>query len=150
MTPGPTEISERVRNAMARPITNPDLAPAFFNFYDETCDKLKKIINTREDVLILSGEGILGLEAAMASLVEPGDRVLCLANGVFGERFSDFAALYGGQVVFFKKEYDEFITADDVREFLLKNGEFKIATIVHCETPAELVNPSESWKQTAL
>lgn len=45
---------------MVRPITNSDLDPAFFYFYDETCDKLKKIINTREDVLILSGEGILG------------------------------------------------------------------------------------------
>ncbi len=141
MTPGPTEISERVRNAMARPITNPDLDPAFFDFYDETCDKLKKIINTREDVLILSGEGILGLEAAMASLVEPGDRVLCLANGVFGEGFNDFATLYGGQVVFLKKEYDEPITAGDVRKFLSKNGGFKVATVVHCETPAGLINP---------
>ncbi|MCF6097435.1 alanine--glyoxylate aminotransferase family protein [Thermovorax subterraneus] len=142
MTPGPTEISERVRNAMARPITNPDLDSAFFDFYSETCDKLKKIINTKEDVLILSGEGILGLEAAMASLVEPGDEVLCLANGVFGEGFKDFATLYGGQVTIFEKEYDEPITPEDVKKFLSKHGgRFKIATLVHCETPAGLINP---------
>lgn len=68
ITPGPTEVNERVRMAMARPITNPDLDPDFFDFYDKTCDKLKKILKTKNDVLILSGEGILGLDAAMASL----------------------------------------------------------------------------------
>lgn len=142
MTPGPTEISERVRKAMASPITNPDLDPSFFDFYAETCDKLKIIINTKEDVLILSGEGILGLEAAMASLVEPGDQVLCLANGVFGEGFKDFAELYGGQVTLLQKNYDEPITSEDVKDFLAKHGSrFKIATVVHCETPAGLINP---------
>lgn len=142
MTPGPTEISERVRKAMARPITNPDLDPSFFEFYVETCGKLKKIINTNEDVLILSGEGILGLEAAMASLVEPGDDVLCLSNGVFGEGFKDFAELYGGRVTLLEKNYDEPITAEDVEKFLSQHGNrFKIATVVHCETPAGLINP---------
>ncbi|HHW03064.1 MAG TPA: alanine--glyoxylate aminotransferase family protein [Thermoanaerobacterales bacterium] len=143
MTPGPTEVSERVRMAMAKPITNPDLDPGFFDFYDETCDKLKKILITRNDVLILNGEGILGLESAIASLIEPGDKVLCLANGVFGEGFGEFAELYGAEVVYLRKEYDDAFTVDDVKKFLAKNNGFKLATVVHCETPAGMINPIE-------
>ena len=74
MTPGPTEIHEDVRNSMAQDITNPDLDYNFFEYYRETCNKLKELLNTKEDVLILNGEGILGLEAACASLIESGDR----------------------------------------------------------------------------
>lgn len=143
MTPGPTEVNERVRRAMAKPITNPDLDPDFFDFYDKACEKLKKILKTQNDVLILSGEGILGLDAAMASLIEPGDRVLCLANGVFGEGFGEFAELYGAEVVYLRKEYDDAFTVDDVKKFLAKNNGFKLATVVHCETPAGLINPIE-------
>lgn len=100
MTPGPTQVHEDVRKAMAENITNPDLDVNFFEYYRETCDKIKKLLNTKEDVLILSGEGILGLEAACASLIEPGDRVLCIENGIFGRGFGDFVKIYGGEVVY--------------------------------------------------
>lgn len=100
MTPGPTQVHEDVRKAMAENITNPDLDVNFFEYYRETCDKIKKLLNTKEDVLILNGEGILGLEAACASLIEPGDRVLCIENGIFGRGFGDFVKIYGGEVVY--------------------------------------------------
>lgn len=100
MPPGPTQVHEDVRKAMAENITNPDLDVNFFEYYRETCDKIKKLLNTKEDVLILSGEGILGLEAACASLIEPGDRVLCIENGIFGRGFGDFVKIYGGEVVY--------------------------------------------------
>ena len=86
MSPGPTEIHEQVRMAMAKDITNPDLDPSFFEFYKITVNKLKELLNTEEDVVILNGEGILGLETACASLIEAGDRVLCIDNGIFGRK----------------------------------------------------------------
>src|SRR5699024_3649552 len=105
MTPGLTQVHENVRQAMAEDITNLDLDQDFIEYYKETCDKLKKIFKTENDVLILNGEGILGLEAACASFIEPGDRILCIDNGIFGKGFKDFAEIYGADVVSYKEDY---------------------------------------------
>lgn len=141
MTPGPTYVTERVRKAMAMPILNPDMEEAFFEKYRSTQMLLQKIYKTEEEVLILNGEGILGLEAACASLIEPGDQVLCIDNGIFGHGFIDFVKLYGGEVTVFESPYDEAVDVDLLREFLKENHDFKLATLVHCETPAGITNP---------
>lgn len=143
LTPGPTEISEHVRAAMARPITNPDLDPEFFAFYDRLCGKIGTLLHTKNQVLVLSGEGILGLEAAVASLVEPGDEVLVLDNGVFGHGFADFVTMYGGTPVFLTKDYRQSFAAEDLEQALAKHPAIKIATMVHCDTPSAMLNPLE-------
>ncbi|MDD2221576.1 MAG: alanine--glyoxylate aminotransferase family protein, partial [Clostridia bacterium] len=76
MTPGPTQVRENVRLARSRVTTNPDLDLAFYDFYKDTCELLSKLLFTQNRSYILSGEGILGLEAACASLTEPNSRVL--------------------------------------------------------------------------
>lgn len=141
MTPGPTQVHEDVRMAMARNITNPDLDLNFFEYYKEVCEKLKRLLKTEEDVLILGGEGILGLEAACASLIEPGDRLLCIDNGIFGKGFGDFAKIYGAEVVYFKGDYRKSIDVEELEKFLEKDSNFKFATMVHCETPSGITNP---------
>lgn len=143
MTPGPTQVNERVRAAIAKQATNPDLDENFFEFYKSTCEKLKMIYNTKEDVLILGGEGILGLEAACASLIEPGDKVLCIENGIFGKGFGDFAEIYGAEVVYFTGDYRRAIDIDSLEVFLKDNHDFKLATFVHCETPSGITNSAE-------
>lgn len=143
MTPGPTQVNERVRAAMAKEATNPDLDENFFEFYKNSCNKLKKIYNTENDVLILGGEAILGLEAACASLIEPGDRVLCIENGIFGKGFGDFAEIYGAEVVYFTGDYRKAIEIDKLEDFLKDDYDFKIATFVHCETPSGITNSAE-------
>lgn len=141
MTPGPTYISEEVRNALSQPITNPDLDPSFFEFYKATCVMFQKLMKTQNEVLILAGEGILGLEAACASTIEPGDRVLCIENGIFGKGFGDFAKMYGAEVVYLSTNYEREISVDELKEFLQKDSNFKVATMVHCETPSGITNP---------
>ena len=83
MTPGPVQVRENVRNARSIKTTNPDVDTSFVEEYKETCDKIAKILHTSGNVYILSGEGILGLECACASLTEKGDRVLVIDNGIF-------------------------------------------------------------------
>ncbi len=141
MAPGPTELSEEVRAAMGRQLVNPDLDPTYVNFYQALCHKVQQLLHTSEDCLILSGEGILGLEAACASLIEPGTEVLCLANGVFGEGFVDFVRAYGGTPVILNKDYKVGITSDEVEEALKSHPNIKVATLVHCDTPSGLLNP---------
>lgn len=143
MTPGPTYVHEEVRRALSREITNPDLDLNFYDFYKETCDCLKKILKTNHDILILDGEGILGLEAACASLIENNDKVLCIDNGIFGNSFADFAKIYGGDVTYYKSDYRKAVSIEDLEKFLVEHHDFKVATLVHCETPSGVTNPVE-------
>ena len=143
MTPGPTEVSEEVRRAMSRKITNPDLDPEFFDFYLDVSSKLQQVLKTKNDVIIMSGEGILGLESACASLIEPGDRVLVLDNGIFGRGFADFADLYGADVTRWEFPYKQEIDIDKLEAKLAEENDFKFATFVHCETPTGVINNAE-------
>jgi aspartate aminotransferase-like enzyme len=139
-TPGPTEVRENVRIARAIETTNPDIDRNFYDFYKETCEIIGEIIGTKQDVYILSGEGILGLEAACASLTEPNDRVLILDNGIFGEGFGDFVKIYGGIPVYYSVDRTKEIEIEKLSEFLKKDHNFKYATVVHCDTPSGVLN----------
>lgn len=138
--PGPTETRENVRLARAEKTTNPDIDIDFVEFYKKTCEKFGNIIGTKNDVYILSGEGILGLEAACASLTEKGDRVLVIDNGIYGEGFKDFVTMYGGEYVLFSSEYTKSIDIDELKAFLDEDSNFKYATVVHCDTPTGVLN----------
>ncbi|QDY21367.1 aminotransferase [Clostridium botulinum] len=140
MTPGPTMVRENVRMARAMETTNPDLDLQFYDYYKETCEKICEFLKTRNEVRILSGEGILGLEAACASLTEKGDRILVIDNGIFGEGFADFVEIYGGEAVFFKGDRKRDIDIEKLKEFLEKDSDFKYATVVHCDTPSGVIN----------
>ncbi|MDP4179141.1 MAG: alanine--glyoxylate aminotransferase family protein [Bacillota bacterium] len=140
MTPGPTQVRENVRMARALETTNPDLDLQFYDFYKETCEKIGEFLKTKNEVRILSGEGILGLEAACASLTEKGDRVLVIDNGIFGEGFADFVNIYGGEAVFFKGDRKKKIDEAELKQFLDKDRDFKYATVVHCDTPSGVLN----------
>jgi aspartate aminotransferase-like enzyme len=140
MTPGPTEVRENVRLARSLECTNPDLDLQFYDFYKETCECIGKFLKTKNAVRILSGEGILGLEAACASLTEPGDRVLVISNGIFGEGFADFIKMYGGEPIFFKGDRNRAIDTEELGRFLENDSNFKYATVVHCDTPSGVLN----------
>jgi aspartate aminotransferase-like enzyme len=140
MSPGPTEVRENVRLARAVKVTNPDIDEQFFEFYKETCDRIGEFLSTKEEVRVLCGEGILGLEAACASLTEPGDRVLVIDNGIFGEGFGDFVKIYGGEPIYFKGDRKNSIDVDALSNFLDKDSNFKYATVVHVDTPSGVFN----------
>ena len=140
-TPGTTNLRENVRRARALKTTNPDVDVDFVEFYKETCDRFGEIINTKNNCYILSGEGILGLEAACASLTEKGDKVLVLDNGLYGRWFDGFVTMYGGEVTYFSGDYTKEIDVEALSKFLEKNNDFKYATVVHCDTPTGVLNP---------
>lgn len=140
MTPGPTQVRENVRMARSIETTNPDLDLEFYDYYKETCELISELMHTKNTSYILSGEGILGLEAACASLTEPGDRVLVFDNGVFGKGFADFVNLYGGEPILYTSDYHEALKADEIAAFLEHDHNFKYATLVHCDTPSGMLN----------
>ncbi|USZ68611.1 alanine--glyoxylate aminotransferase family protein [Halorussus salilacus] len=142
MTPGPTALAPEVREAMSRPLVNPDVEAEFAEFYRSLCDDLAAVYGTDDDVRILAGEGILGLEAAVASLVDPGDEVLCLANGIYGEGFADFVETHGGDPTVHRADFDAGFDPEAVKA-AVESGDFAAATLVHCETPTGLLNDFE-------
>lgn len=140
MTPGPVQVRENVRIARSIKTTNSDLDPRFYEEYKETCDEIAKMLHTTGTVYILSGEGILGLEAACASLTEKGDRVLVIDNGLYGNGFADFVTMYGGEAVLYQKPYDQTLDVEELRQYLLGDHNFKYATVVHNDTPSGMTN----------
>lgn len=140
MTPGPTQVKENVRMARSFPCTNPDLDETFVDFYKETCELISRLLHTGNETLILGGEGILGLEAACASLTEPGDPVLVLDNGVYGRGFADFVSMYGGKPVLYSVDEKNPIDPVALEEYLKEHHDYKYATLVHCDTPSGMLN----------
>ena len=143
-TPGPTAVPPAVREAMAEEQPNPDLESEFAERYESLCEGLAEVYDTDHDVVVPGGEGILGLEAAIASLVEPGDRVLCLSNGIYGDGFADFVESYDGDPELVSAPYDQGFDLEAVERALEEAADagepFELATMVHCETPTGTLN----------
>lgn len=140
MTPGPTMVAPSVLQARSREFGNPDVDIDFCEEYHTVCTELAELLGTKNEVYILGGEGILVLEAACASLTEPGDRVLVIDNGVFGRGFADFVTIYGGVPVLYTVDYHRPVEPETLRAYLEKDHDFKYATVVHCDTPSGVLN----------
>lgn len=138
--PGPSNIRENVKIARSLNVANPDIDTSFADYYKEVSDKFGKLIGTQNEIYLLSGEGILGLECAVASLTETGDRVLVIDNGIFGKGFGDFVSIYEGKPVYFSSEYKKEVDLNDLELFLKKDSNFKYATVIHCDTPTGVIN----------
>ena len=144
MTAGPTQVRENVRMARSTITMSPDEDVSFCEYYKQLCDKLARFFYTKNTFYILSGEGILGLEAACASLTEAEDKVLVLDNGIFGKGFADFVNIYGGKPVLYTVDDKQPIDVQALDEYLKENHDFKYATLVHCDTPSGMLNDVES------
>jgi pyridoxamine---pyruvate transaminase len=140
LSAGPVEITDRTMREQARPVLY-HYDPAFIDFFAHTTELLKRVFKTEYDVIILQGEAILGLEAAAACLISPGDKTLNLVSGVFGKWFEDFIVKYGGVPVELRVPYDEAVDPQDVRAALRRDPDIKFLSVVHSETPSGTVNP---------
>jgi pyridoxamine--pyruvate transaminase len=90
---------------------------------------------------MLQGEAVLALEAAAASLVAPGDRVLNLVSGSYGAWYAGYIRRAGGEVVELRVPYNEAIDPEDVRRALRDDPRIRYLAVVHVETPSGTVNP---------
>lgn len=137
---GPTSIDAKVMKMMGESRTNPDLDPEYTRIHREIENKFSRFLHTQATTFFMLGEGIMGLEAAIASLMEPNERVLVLHNGYFGLGFADYVKRYGAEAVELKFDYRRGIDMDRLKDFLEKDHDFSIATMVHCETPSGITN----------
>lgn len=140
LVPGPVAIPDNVLEAYNFDYASADLEEEFFQLYSECEFGLQQLLETRNDIAILSGEGMIALWGALKSVVLPGDRVLAVATGVFGYGIGDMARQIGAQVEVVGFGHDAVVDADLVRE-VAQEFQPQLITAVHCETPSGTLNP---------
>lgn len=137
--PGPTPLPDEVLQAMTRQMIN-HRGPEFAQMINEATAILKEMFQTKGDVLILTGSGTGGMEAAVVNMLSPGDKVLCLANGAFGERFADIAERYGAEVCRLRFEWGQAVEPAAVRQALSQDAGIKAVQVTHNETSTGVTN----------
>jgi len=140
LTAGPTMASPRVQAALGSPIIF-DYDPVFLDRFRETERLLADVFRTSNDVVLMQGEAVLGLEAAARGLVRPGMKCLNLVSGVYAAWFGDWLREYGAEVHEVRVPYDEAIDPSEVERVLSERGDIELVSVVHSETPSGIENP---------
>ncbi len=140
--PGPTPVPPDILEAVGRPMVN-HRGREFAALIQRAAERLKDFFLTKSDVLILSTSGTGGLESAVVNTLSPGDKVLAVSIGAFGERFAAIAETYGAQVTMLSYEWGQAARPDDVRQALAEEPEIKAVLVTHNETSTGVTNPLE-------
>jgi aspartate aminotransferase-like enzyme len=137
MTPGPTPAPPEVLAALAQPVIH-HRGPDFKRLYAECLERLREVHRTESDVLLFSGSGTGAMESAVANLCSPGERVLIVSAGYFGERWATIAQAYEAEVDHLRYAWGEIPSPDDVAARLRENGA-TVVFLTHSETSTGVV-----------
>lgn len=137
--PGPTPCPPQALEAMGRQMIN-HRGGEFSKILNSVTGKLKQAFQTKGDVFVLTCSGTGGLEAAVVNTLSPGDKVLSLANGFFGDRFADLAEEYGAEVIRLNFEWGKPVDPSAAEKALKKDGGIKAVLVIHNETSTGVTN----------
>ncbi|MBQ4615701.1 MAG: alanine--glyoxylate aminotransferase family protein [Mailhella sp.] len=143
--PGPVSIHPAVASVLSKDYAPPRMGTEYLDLYRSVRGRLQTILGTKEDVVIGTGEGMLVLWGALKSLLKPGDTVLSVGTGVFGDGFGDMAEILGCKAVRISEPYDSTITESTLEKVkdAIHQHRPVLMTAVHCETPSGTLNPLE-------
>ena len=136
-TPGPTPVPPEVLAATAAPVLH-HRGPDFKALLAETLERLKLVCRTGNDVILFTASGTGAFESAVANLLSPGDRVLAVSQGEFGERWQKIAGAYGADVVPLSYAWGESPRAEDLAAALAQTPA-DVVFLVHSETSTGVV-----------
>jgi aspartate aminotransferase-like enzyme len=137
--PGPTPCPPQALEAMGRQMIN-HRGEEFGEIIESITGKLKQVFQTKGDVLVLTASGTGGLEAAIVNTLSPGEQVLSVSNGAFGERFADIAARYGARVTRLSFEWGKPVELGAIEKTLKSNRSIKAVLATHNETSTGMTN----------
>jgi alanine-glyoxylate transaminase/serine-glyoxylate transaminase/serine-pyruvate transaminase len=142
MGPGPLEIHPRVYQALTSPVIG-YLDPAYLKILDQVGDQLRKVFQTRNRTTHAApGTGTAGMEACVANLIEPGDKILVCVHGYFGDRLRQMVERQGAQLTLLEEEWGKPIDPQRV-EAAFKAQSYKVITLVHAETSTGVLQPMD-------
>lgn len=149
MGPGPSDVSERVLEALARP-TIGHLDPEFIRLMDESKELLRYAFQTDYALTMpVSAPGSAGMETCFVNLIEPGDKVIVCRNGVFGARMLENVTRCGGEAVMVEDDWGRAVDPEKVAAALTANPDAKILAFVHAETSTGALSDAATLCQLA-
>lgn len=137
--PGPTPCPPEVLQATAKQMIN-HRGKEFAELVNGITAKLKELFQTKNDVFVLTAAGTGGMEAAIANTLSPGDKVLSVSIGVFGDRFADIAQAYGAEVKRLTFEWGRAADPEAIRRALNDDAGIKAVLVTHNETSTAVTN----------
>ncbi|HEY7523612.1 MAG TPA: alanine--glyoxylate aminotransferase family protein [Candidatus Limnocylindrales bacterium] len=138
--PGPTTLPPSVREVGGRQMIN-HRGPEFAAMLARIIDGMRPFFGTASDIAMLSCAGTGGLEASIVNTLSPGDRVLSVSIGSFGERYAKIAETYGAVVTRLEIEWGQAAEPAAVREALGAESGYRAVLLTHNETSTGVMNP---------
>src|SRR5689334_8019543 len=113
MTPGPTPVPPAVLDAMGQPIVH-HRGPDFVAVLERCLGRVREVFRTEQEVLLFTASGTGGMESVVANICSPGDRVVVVSAGYFGQRWGRLASAFGAQVEELRYDWGEAPSVDDL------------------------------------
>jgi len=143
LAPGPTPVPETVNLEMAAPMVH-HRTPQFSKIFGEAAEDAKYLFQTKQDVIILASTGTGGMESCISNLFSPGDKVLVVNGGKFGERWGKISESYGLEPVYVNVEWGQAVDANAVKNILDKDKDIRAILVQASETSTAVAHPIEA------
>jgi len=143
LAPGPTPVPETVNLEMAAPMVH-HRTPQFSKIFGEAAEDAKYLFQTKQDVIILASTGTGGMESCITNLFSPGDKVLVVNGGKFGERWGKISQAYGLEPVWINVEWGQAVDVNKVKEALDKDKDIRAVLVQASETSTAVAHPIEA------
>jgi serine---pyruvate transaminase len=138
LTPGPTPVPPEVLAAISQPIVH-HRSPDFRPVYERCLARLRELFRTSSEVLLFGSAGTGAMESALANICSPGERVLVVSAGNFGERWRAIASAYDAEVETLEYAWGEIPLSEDVAGRLDELADVKAVFLTHSETSTGVV-----------
>ena len=139
MIPGPTNVDPTVLRALSKP-TLAHTDPLFVETFREALENLRQVFMTNHEVFAIAGSGTLALEIGVANIIEPGDKILNIVTGYFGDYFVKMSKAHGAASKVLEVPWGKCVKPHQVQE-ALKEDDYKAVTITHVDTSTAAINP---------
>ena len=143
LAPGPTPVPDRVLSVMSRSIYH-HRTPAFERVFADCVSGLKWLMQTNHDVITLACSGTGAFEASFQNFFSPGDTVICIGVGKFGERWAQMARVFGIEAILIEAPWGEAVDVENVASALRQHPHCKGVVCVASETSTGVRHPYEA------
>lgn len=138
--PGPSPIPPSVQRAMNQSMIG-HRGKETSDILKKIVPGLKKVFGTTQEVAIIAGSGTAGLETAVVNVVKPGEEVLVVVTGAFGDRFTKICEAFNIKVHVLNVEWGKALNPEEIKAFLAGHPEIKVVFSTYCETSTGVLNP---------
>ncbi|WP_415063430.1 pyridoxal-phosphate-dependent aminotransferase family protein [Bdellovibrio sp.] len=140
LAPGPVNLHPEVRKALALPMIH-HRTPEFDKILKRVLTNIKTVFQTEQDVYLLTSTGSGGMEALLINVLSPGDHIIAIVSGKFGERWAEMAKTYGADVSIIHVPWGEAVQVSEVESLLKKRPNTRAVLCQACETSTAVAHP---------